>query len=118
MMSDWCTNYSYWFERPMLERVGYYEKEKDGKLILLVNALGVSKEDIDVSVQPTEYATRQLIKITGKTHDETFDKDFSVKMAFYVKPVKKIDWTESNGFITLEIEYNEPVVPDVKITRK
>jgi HSP20 family molecular chaperone IbpA len=118
-MFDYFINDSYSFRRPMLERVGYYEAEKDGKLFILVNALGVSKDDIEVDIQPTEFPNRQLIKISGETHDETFNKDFSIRIGFYVfKPMKSIDFTVSNGFLTLEIDFVEPVKPNVKITRK
>ena len=118
-MFDYFINDSYSFHRPMLERVGYFETEKDGKLFILVNALGVSKDNIEVDVQPTELQNKQLIKISGETHDETFDKDFSVRIGFYVfKPMKSVDWTVTNGFLTLEIEFIEPVKPNVKITRK
>jgi HSP20 family molecular chaperone IbpA len=119
MLYDWFTTNSYWFDRPMLERVGYYETEKDGKLYILVNALGVSKDDISVDVQPTEIENKQVIHISGKTHDDIFIKDFSAKISFVVyKKLKNIDWDVTNGFLTLEIEFVEPVKPNVTITRK
>lgn len=106
----------YAFHRPMLERIGYYEMEKNGKLYLLVNALGISQDDVNVDVQPSEVHNRQVIKISGETYNQLFDKKFSIRLTFNVyKPMKKINKLVENGFLTLEIEFDEPVKPSVEI---
>lgn len=108
----------YSFKRPMLERKGWYSAEKDGKLVLLLNVLGVSKEDIsiDISSAPNN---KQYLNVSGSTKNEFFDKDFSVKMQFLIsEPMKDVTWDVKNGFLTMEITFQEPVKPSVNITRK
>ncbi len=109
---------SYFFHRPMLEKEGWFSLEKDGKLLLLLNTLGVAKDDISLDVKSVEN-NKQMISINGTTKNEQFDKDFSVNMNFIVsKPMQNLDWDVTNGFLTMEITFEEPVRPAVKITRK
>ena len=109
---------SYMFGRPMLEKNGYYAQEKDGKLFVLLNVLGVDKQDIVVDTDLTP-SNQQILRVSGKTHDEVFNKDFTVRMNFILKnPMKSVDWTLKNGFMVLEISFVEPVKPSIKITSK
>lgn len=108
----------YFFRRPMLERKGWYSTEKDGKLVLLLNVLGVSKEDISIEVNSAPN-NKQYLNVSGSTKNEFFDKDFSVKMQFLIEePMKDISWDVKNGFLTVEITFQEPVKPSVNIIRK
>jgi HSP20 family molecular chaperone IbpA len=109
---------NYWFHRPMLEKKGWYSLEKDGKVFILLNALGVAKEDISIDVKSAS-ENKELICISGTTKNEVFNKDFSVKMEFTVfKPMDKLTWDVENGFLTMEITFQEPVKPSVNIIRK
>jgi hypothetical protein len=108
----------YRFSRPMLEREGWYSLEKDGKLLLLLNTLGVDKADIKLDVKSTDN-NKQMICVNGTTKNEDFDKDFSVNMNFIVgKPMQNLEWDVKNGFLTMEITFQEPVKPSVNIVRK
>jgi len=109
---------SYSFHRPMLEREGYFVIEKDGKVLVLLNVLGVAKEDISVDVKSTS-ESKELIVINGTTKNEDFDKEFSINMSFLVgKPMESIEWEMSNGFMTMTLSFKEPVKPSVKIIGK
>ena len=119
MLSDllFFNDTDYFFHRPMLERQGYYWIEKEGKAFLLLNVLGVDDKDIDVQNNPASNG-KQCLTITGNTHNEVFNKDFSVKMSFIInEPMKEVKWKTSNGFMTLEITFEEPVKPAVKILK-
>jgi HSP20 family molecular chaperone IbpA len=108
----------YSFKRPMLERQGWWSTEKDGKLVLLLNVLGVSKEDISLEVASAPN-NKQYLNVSGSTKNEFFDKDFSVKMQFLIQePMKDVTWDVENGFLTAEITFQEPVKPSVNITCK
>jgi HSP20 family molecular chaperone IbpA len=109
---------SYRFHRPMLEREGYYVIEKDGKILVLLNVLGVAKEDISVDVKTTS-ENKELIVVNGTTKNEDFDKEFSINMSFLVgKPMETLEWDMSNGFMTMALTFKEPVKPSVKIISK
>jgi HSP20 family molecular chaperone IbpA len=108
----------YRFSRPMLEREGWYSLEKDGKLLLLLNVLGVDKKDIKLDVKSYDN-NKQLISVNGTTKNEKFDKDFSINMNIIVgKPMENLEWDVENGFLTAEITFQEPVKPSVNIVRK
>jgi len=109
---------TYRFNRPMLERQGWYSVEKDGRLLVLLNILGVDKDDLNVEVKSAN-DNKQLISISGNTKNEIFDKDFSINMNFTVgKPMEELSWDVKNGFLTLDIKFQEPVKPTVKVIRK
>ena len=114
----WLDASSYRFHRPMLEREGWYSVEKDGKLLVLLNVLGVDKKDIDLEVKPYS-DNKQMICVSGTTKNESFDKDFSINMNFVVgKPMEKLEWDVENGFLTMEILFKEPIKPSVSVIRK
>jgi len=109
---------AYRFHRPMLEREGYFTIEKDGKILVLLNVLGVAKDDISVDVKNTS-ENKELIVINGTTKNEDFDKEFSINMSFLVgKPMETLEWDMENGFMTMTLTFKEPVKPSVKIISK
>lgn len=109
---------SIFFRRPILERSGYAAQEKDGKIVLKVNVVGLSTEDIRVEVEPAEYPYTSLLIIRGEREDDLFGT-FKVNNRFlFRKTPKQIDSELENGFLTLTIEFDEPVKPDVKINWK
>ena len=110
---------TYSFSRPFQESDGFYAVEKDGKIIVTVNALGINENDIDVQVETDpENANKQFLLVKGKTHNEILDKDFSLTWKRYsFKPFDKIDWNLKNGLLTLEIAFKSPVKPEVSIKR-
>ena len=67
---------TYSFSRPFQESDGFYSVEKDGKIIVTVNALGINEGDIDVQVETDPANTnKQFLVVKGKTHNEILDKE-------------------------------------------
>jgi len=117
--SDYLQNVGYGFNRPFYESKGWYAKEKDGKTFVVVNVLGVNEKDVDVSVNSTDNPNKQSLSVTGKTQNELLEKEFSVNVRFLVShPMKEVVKTFENGLLILEIEYDEPVKPNVLIRNK
>ena len=113
----WFDDSAYRFNRPMLERQGWYSKEKDGRLLVLLNVLGINEDDWNIEVTPADNG-REAISISGTTKDEVFDKEFSVNMNFLVaKPMEEIKTSMKNGFLVLNITFKEPVKSSVKIIK-
>lgn len=116
MFDYFFDNNSYWFSRPLKDMYPYTYQVVDGKGRLILNTLGVSPEDIDISVNADPNGT-QLLAIKGKT--KKYDREYSVSMSFKVKDkVKNIDWETADGVTALFIEFEKPALPDVKINRK
>lgn len=116
---DYLESYGYSFSRPMYESKGWKAIEKEGKTYILMNTLGVSEDDIEVSVDATEHPNKQLLSVSGKTHNELFDKDFSIGMKWLVSnPIKEIVKSFQDGLMTLEIEFQSPIKPSVTIRSK
>jgi len=109
----------YGFNRPFHESSGYwYKTNEDGSLTFFLNALGIEPSDVDVSVR-SEYPNSQILSVVGKTHNPDWDEDFSVNASFLVrKPIKKITKHFQSGLITLKVEFNKPIQPDVEIVEQ
>ncbi len=110
-----ATNY---FDRPFLERDGYAVKEKDGKLTMQINVLGLGKDDIEIKIIPSRTPNNQILSIEGEREDELFGT-FKVNQRFTLyKQMDEYVASLENGILNLEISFVEPVVPDVKVTWK
>jgi len=110
---------SYIFNRVTKDMTPTYMIEKDGKVFVLLNALGISKEDIQVEVKSTDNQNVQHLVVTGKTHNDVFNKDYTVNMTFVSwKPMRTVEWDAKDGLVTIVVEYDEPAKPSVKITRR
>jgi HSP20 family molecular chaperone IbpA len=117
MNSDFFDFSDYFFSRPMLERNGTFILDKDGKSYVLLNALGVDEKDIVIDTTK-DALNRNILNVSGKTHDDVFDKDYSMKISFILlKDVKNVKWTTKNGFVTLVLEFAEPVKPAISISK-
>lgn len=107
------------FHRPFYENVGYSRIAKDGKLFFVINALGVDEKDLTVKVESAQINNWQNIVIQGETRNELLDEPFSVRQKHLVRSlIKSIGWTLKNGILTLEVELESPVQPNVKIYNK
>lgn len=110
---------AYWFNRETKDLFPYRLIEKDGKFIVVLNALGIAKEDITVDVKGTSDPREQLLVINGNTHNEVLDKDYNVNIAFKVyRTINSIEWDAKDGIVQLTLSFAEPVKPNVNIIRK
>jgi len=116
-------NPRYSFYRPFYEKNGYIQFQKDGKLYLLLNILGMNIEDIEYKPETDEYGNPYLV-ISGKNHNEFIDKNFDASWKFPYNRNKKIanlvilEEHSKNGLLFLEIEFDEPVKPEFNIIKK
>jgi len=105
------------YHRPFPEIDGYRVIEKDGKMYILVNALGVEEKDISVETI-SEYGGKESIVVNGSSCNEIFNKESSLNIKFLMqKHMEEVHWSLSNGFLTLEVSFKEPVKPSVKVIK-
>lgn len=117
-VSFWPTSYN--FNRSLKDMRPTEIIEKDGKVIIVANALGISEKNIDIKVEQSKWnGWKYALWVRGNTHNEVLDKDFTINIPFALnKDVKNIEWSLENGVLTLEVSFEEPVVPSVKISKK
>lgn len=119
LLEDFLIFEKFFFNRPTKDMSPWQTVEKDGKLYLVVNMLGIDEKDISISVENSMNYKGQYLVIHGKTMNETLDKEYSFSSRHRVRtPIKSIDWSAKDGLVTLEIEFEQPVKPSVRITRK
>jgi HSP20 family molecular chaperone IbpA len=118
---DWFNFYSpaYYFSRTLKDMLPTDIKEKDGKVEIVANALGIAEKDIDISVENSKWSGwKYVLWVRGTTHNEYLDKDFSINLPFVSNnSIKTVDWKLNNGIIHLELGFDEPVKPTVKINK-
>ena len=102
-----------WFSRPFKEVTSYeFKTLENGNGCLLVNALGINKNDIEVIVEASDSPNKQVLKVSGKS--ELFDEKFQINLAFTIRPVNKIIQKLANGILYIELVWNKPVSPDIE----
>lgn len=111
---------TYSFSRPFYESLGHYAIQKDGVVYIAINMLGIAKDNIEVSVEndPTR-KYQHILTVKGKTYNELLDKEFAVTWRKgSLESIASVDYYIENGLLILEVKFEEPVKPSVKITAK
>jgi HSP20 family molecular chaperone IbpA len=114
------SNYTYCYDVPYANIADPTVEsfEKDGRSIVLINALGVDGNDIKIKAY-LAMDNSEIISIVGNTKNNMFNKDFKLDITFTTKkPIEEILWDVKNGFLTLDVKFQEPISQAVKITRK
>jgi hypothetical protein len=96
---------------------GYRVVEKDGKMHILINAMGIDEKDISVE-HIIDNDGKETIVVGGSTKNEFFNRDSLLDMKFYMqKHVEEIHYKMFNGYLILEISFKEPVKSSVKVIK-
>ncbi len=110
------------FDRYFFNRCGikdmhpYTAVEKDGKLVVILNTLGISPENIHVEAEAGDVYFPQYLKIAGKTMNPITEDEHSINMRLGVrKEVGAVDWENKDGLTYLEITFAEPIKPKISI---
>lgn len=110
----------YTFTRNIFDMYPWRFVNKDGKLYIVLNFLGIDEKDINISVENSDDNQYPYwLIVEGKTKNDLLDSEYSVKIPFKVKKEpENIDWTLNNGLLTLEISFKELPKLEVKINKK
>lgn len=116
---DWDVK-SYSYCRPTLDSKPYQIiKDKDGKKSTIIfNALGIKKDNIEVSIERNQ--GQDYLTISGETKNELMNKAYNVSGRFVIdsNEVDEIDWDCSDGLLVIEIKFKEPEKSNIKINKK
>lgn len=97
----------------------YTAVEKDGKLVVILNTLGIDAKDIHVEAEAGDEYFPQYLKITGKTMNPITEEEHSINMRLGVrKAVENVDWENKDGLTYLEVSFAEPIKPKISISNK
>lgn len=96
------------WDRPMKEVKGYRTITTDYGYLIVANALGINKEDLNIEF------TSEYLKVNGKTNIESIDFVNSVNYQFYVgrklyEEVENIKYELKDGLLYVHI-YRKPEI--------
>lgn len=107
--------YKSW-DRPIKEVKAYKVLENDNGYQIVVNALGISKDDIHVEVM------QNTLHINGKTVDEDIDFTNTVRYQFNVSKIvdrlKRVDYTLKNGLLHVHLILEKETKKQIKVQYK
>jgi HSP20 family molecular chaperone IbpA len=113
------------FEKYFFNRCGikdmhpYRAVEKDGKLVVILNTLGIDPKDIHIEPEVGDTYFKQYLVITGKTMNPITEEEHSINMHLGVrKEIGSIDWENKDGLTYLEVSFAEPIKPKIAISNK
>ena len=103
------------YHRPFREVDSYLPVNlENGTTNLYINALGIDKNDISVTVTQSEEYSGYILNGSGETETKDLGK-FSFEYHFPTKKIAKITKELKNGILILNLEWEKPVNPDVEI---
>jgi HSP20 family molecular chaperone IbpA len=109
------------FNRDFQEVKGWtyrIDREKGlGKVF--INALGVNKDDIDITWKNGEKQGTVDFIVKGKTVIDEELKPFEFEVGFVSPlPVKKLHKKFENGLVILTLEFDKPVQPEIEVVEE
>jgi HSP20 family molecular chaperone IbpA len=112
-------NTKYFYSRPTKDRFPYWvDQKEDGKINLVINAVGVSEKDVQVEVKSSESPNIEYLVVKGESKNDWMDTNYSINMTFSMyRHIEEINWYTKDGLLYLEISLKQPVKPSVKINR-
>ncbi len=92
----------------------------EGKDIIIINALGVSEDDIKITLKPSKYDDRTTyLYIEGETDNKITGTKYSIENRFTINKlkVKEIKYSAKDGLLYIEVMYIDEPVIDIPIYR-
>lgn len=105
----------YNFQRSIKDMKPYEVVKTNDKSTVVFNVLGLSKENISVTVEK-QRGTDYLV-ISGEQKNEITNKTYSVNGRFIidVNEVKNIEWRVKDGLLYIDVYFKQPEKPLINI---
>ncbi len=114
---DWDRSY-YTFSRTLKDVTPYEFVKDENKTIIIHNIVGLSKDDISVSLEKENKI--DYLKITGEKKNAITNKTYSVSSRFGVDAdeIDNIEWYVEDGILYITVWFKKPEKPNINITYK
>jgi len=109
------------FNRDFQEVKGwtYRIDEEKGFADVFINALGVSKDDIDVTWRNGDTQDSVIFTVKGETKIDERLKVYDVNLSFVSPyPVKRLTKKFANGLVILHLEFSKPSQPEIEVVEE
>lgn len=93
----------------------------EGKDTIVINALGVNEDDIEIDIKSDKYGTDSYyLYIEGSTENATTGSTYSFKNRFGINKlkVKEIVYYTKDGLLYIEIQYVDDPATEIPISKK
>jgi HSP20 family molecular chaperone IbpA len=91
----------------------YSEIKEDGKTVLLFNAVGMTKDDIQVQVKRS--GKDQYLEIEGSSSHEYVKNEFKQRFEIRDGDIKEIKPSVKSGLLSVEVIYNIPKHKEIPV---
>lgn len=107
----------YNFDRIVHDQAPYKILNKDNKLVIVHNVVGIDQKDIKIDIEQED--DRSFLVISGKTHNDDLNYDYTVnsRFAFNASRVDKINYKMENGLLYIEIKKKGQEKPKISISK-
>ena len=110
----------YRFTRNLKDMYPYEIVRKDNQAIIIHNVVGLSKNDIKISLEREDKI--DYLVISGEKKNEITDKIYKVDSRFTINvdeiTEEGIEWEVKDGLLYVYITFKKPETPNVKIKYK
>ena len=105
------------FNRVSQEVKGLSSKENDDNTgTVIINALGVNPDDIELNYQYGDVRDSVLFTVKGESKIDGVEKPYSLEYNFPVfRPVNKVSKKFVNGLVILTLYFNKPSQPEIEV---
>lgn len=101
------------FKRPVLDQKPFMVKEVDKGYVIVVNTLGIDKNDLHVTLQP-ERGKFPVLKIVGETNLDKIGVKNQINLGITLKideDISELSYKCENGLTTILIETKNKRLP-------
>lgn len=110
----------YRFTRNLKDMYPYEIVRKDNRATIIHNVVGLSKDDIKISLEREDKI--DYLVISGEKKNEITDKIYKVDSRFTINideiAEEGIEWEVKDGLLYIYITFKKPETPNVKIKYK
>lgn len=114
---DWDRDF-YNFSRSIKDMHPYEVIRKENQCTIVFNALGISKDNIDVSFDKSRGT--DFLLISGEQKNDVTDKNYSVNARFSVdvNEIDNVEWHVQDGLLYVIIQFKQAEKPQVPVRYK